>query len=356
MFSKIVLPLIGIGLLIFAVTHMWMVQRSEPPLLPPRQPPRSPFESCIAAHGLVEPQTENISLGSDLAGVVREVHVQVGKKVEAGTPLFRLDDRQLQAELKVRKADLDVTEATLKKLDNSPRPEELPASEAKVHAAEAGLADQEDIFRRTQRLVQDAAITDEELSRRQFALRVAKAKLEQAKAEDNLLRAGTWSAEKAVAVAQHHLAQARVQQTQTELERLVVCAPVDGEILQVNVRPGEYVATPHKEPLIVLGSLQKVHVRVEIDEEDIPRFKQQAKVRASVRGDPQQEFDLFFVRVEPYVVPKRSLTGGNDAERVDTRVLRVIYAIDSQAGPPLYVGQQLDVFIDTASAGRSTNR
>lgn len=51
-----------------------------------------------------------------------------------------------------------------------------------------------------------------------------------------------------------------------------------------------------------------------------------------------------FVRVEPYVVPKKSLTGEN-TERVDTRVLQVIYAIE-RTEYPVYVGQQLDVFID----------
>ena len=50
------------------------------------------------------------------------------------------------------------------------------------------------------------------------------------------------------------------------------------------------------------------------------------------------------MRIELYVVPKKSLTGDN-TERVDTRVLQVIYAIDT-LGRRLFVGQQLDVFID----------
>ena len=51
-----------------------------------------------------------------------------------------------------------------------------------------------------------------------------------------------------------------------------------------------------------------------------------------------------FVRVEPFVIPKHSLTG-ESTERVDTRVLQVIYAIDT-GGRKLFAGQQLDVFID----------
>jgi len=55
-----------------------------------------------------------------------------------------------------------------------------------------------------------------------------------------------------------------------------------------------------------------------------------------------------FVRVEPLVVPKKTLTGEN-TERVDTRVLQVLYAIE-RSDHPVYVGQQLDVFIDEGNA------
>jgi hypothetical protein len=69
------------------------------------------------------------------------------------------------------------------------------------------------------------------------------------------------------------------------------------------------------------------------------------RLRATLKGQPGGDFfPLRFVRIEPYVVPKKSLTGDN-TERVDTRVLQVIYAVDTQ-GKRLFVGQQLDVFID----------
>ena len=45
-----------------------------------------------------------------------------------------------------------------------------------------------------------------------------------------------------------------------------------------------------------------------------------AKATATLRGDPQAKFELNYKRVEPYVVPKKSLTG-DITERVDTRVL-----------------------------------
>jgi hypothetical protein len=115
------------------------------------------------------------------------------------------------------------------------------------------------------------------------------------------------------------------------------------------VRPGEYVAAPSSQALMVLGEVSdRVHVRVDIDEHDIPRFRKGAPARASLRGRPDLSYPLTFVRVEPYVIPKKSLTGDN-TERVDTRVLQVIYALDVK-GRPVYVGQQMDVFIDVGAA------
>ena len=130
-----------------------------------------------------------------------------------------------------------------------------------------------------------------------------------------------------------------------ELDRLVVRALVAGEVLQVKVRPGEYVGTPPNQPLIILGNIETLHVRVDIDEYDIPRFRRDVPATAVPRGNLQVRYPLKFFRVEPFVIPKKSLTGDN-TERVDTRVLQVIYEFDPAGLPPLFVGQQVEVFID----------
>jgi multidrug resistance efflux pump len=343
MFRKYLLPLVSVLLFTFAVIHVVREQQTKPPLAPPVPPARTPFANTVAGAGLVEAQTENISVGSPLPGVVTKVHVAVGARVKVGDPLFELDDRALQAELKVRQAALASAEAQLRKLQEMPRPEEVPPSAARVREAEANLADQEDMRRRAEALAPRGGISDEELNRRRQATRMAKEQLARARAEFDLLKAGAWEPDRAVAYAAVEQAQAQVAQARTELERLVVRALVEGEVLQVNVRPGEFVGAPAGQALVVLGNVGRLHVRVDIDEHDIPRFHPGAPARATLRGNPGREYPLTFVRVEPFVVPKKSLTGDN-TERVDTRVLRVIYAAKS-GGDALYVGQQMDVFI-----------
>jgi multidrug resistance efflux pump len=344
MIRKYGLPLAAIAMLLFAVYHVVRAQQTPPKLEPPVPPARSPFGKGVAGAGLVEAQTENISVGTNLPGIVTEVLVKVGQKVQVGQPLFRLDDRPLKAEWSVRKASLVSAEAQLKKLQNMPRVEEMPALEAKVEEARANLADQLDQAMRARRLAATRAIGAEERNRREQAAAMAREQLRKAEADLALMKAGAWKPDLTVAEAAIEQARAMLKQTETEIARLDVCALQDGQVLQVNVRPGEYVAAQGGQASIVLGKVSSLHVRVDIDEHDIPRFQEGMPAKAMLRGDPQQEFDLEFVRVEPYVIPKKSLTGDN-TERVDTRVLQVIYAVKDTARR-LYVGQQLDVYID----------
>src|SRR5262245_46373308 len=158
MVRKYGLPLAALAMLFFAVYHVVRAQQAPPKLEPPVPPARSPFGRGVAGAGLVEAQTENISVGTNLPGVVTEVLVKVGQKVRKGEPLFRLDDRALKAEWRVRKAALDSAEAQLQKLREMPRKEELPALEAKVAEARANLADQVDQASRARRLYATRAI------------------------------------------------------------------------------------------------------------------------------------------------------------------------------------------------------
>ena len=199
MFTKYLLPALAVISFSFAILQMTKAQQTPATVSPPVDPGKSPFGRQVAGAGIVEPETDNIVVGTHVAGVVKAVHVRVDDRIAAGAPL------------------------------------------------------------------------------------------------------------------------------------------------QVNVRPGEYVGTTPGQAIVALGTVGRLHVRVDVDENDIGRFKPGMKGTASPRGEPNTRYPLAFVRVEPFVIPKKSLTGGN-TERVDTRVLQVIYAIE--ANVPLYVGQQLDVSLD----------
>jgi multidrug efflux pump subunit AcrA (membrane-fusion protein) len=337
-----VMSLAGVGL---AVHTVWSQGQERPAPAPVAQPPRSPFRASVAGSGIIEASTENIAIGTHLPGIVVEVFVKPGDQVKAGDALFRVDDRALRAELRVKETQLGVLRQTLAKMEQSPRPEDVPPAEARVAAAKSQLEDAERLWNLMDGVADKRAVSAEDLSRRHFAYETARARLAEAKAELDLLNAGTWTLELAVQRAQVEAAEAQANQTRTEIERLTVRAPVDAEVLQRNVRPGEYApAGVLDRPLLLLGQTGVLHVRVDVDENDAWRVTPGAKARATLRGNSSLAADLSFVRVEPYVVPKKSLTG-ESTERVDTRVLQVLYSFPRGA-LNAYVGQLVDVNIE----------
>ena len=347
MLIKYVLPVVavaGLGLGVYSVVQARQPMAAAKPLVDPPVRPRE-FRA-IAGAGLIEARMENIPIGSPVPGVVWEVYVKIRQRVHKGDPLFRIDDRSLQAELKVREATLESARATLARQMAAPTTQDIPTAEAAVDEADAKMNDAEINMGRTAQLLQKHAGTKSDFDRDHYAYLGAKASHAKAKADLNRIKL-TWDADKRVAKAAVDQAQAQVDNTRIEIDRLTVRALADGEILQVHVRPGQLAVAVWNEPLIVLGDVRRLHVRVDIDEQDLPLFEVGARGVATLKGMPQVSFPLEFVKVEPYVIPKKSLTGDN-SERVDTRVLQAIYALPDERTVPVFVGQQMDVYIKAA--------
>lgn len=346
---KIVVPLLSLAG--FTLAGFTVVRGNErlPAAAPVAEPATAPFTTKIAGAGLVEAASQNVAVGTPLSGIVAEVPVHPGDTVRQGDLLFRLDSRALGAERAVRAADVAAARAELARLEALPRAEDLPPLRAREAAARAALDEARLRLALAESVTDERAVSVEDRARRRTAVESAEALRADAAAELARLEAGAWAPDLAVARARVAAAESALAAAETELERLSVRAPIDGTVLQVDVRAGEFADTNARDPLLVLGDLARLHVRVDLDESDAWRFVPGAAARAFVRGNPALATDLVFVRVEPYVIPKRSLTG-DPTERVDTRVLQALYAFDAHA-LPVYVGQQMDVYIEAPSSG-----
>lgn len=359
MVRAFVIPLLAIAGIIFAVVTV--VRGSVPPPASPPviEPARAPYESFVAGSGLVEASTENIAIGAPVGAIVARVHARVNDNVKKGDVLFELDTRELQAELLIRQAQLKVAHEQLAKLQAGTRPEQIPPARARVEqtasevvAAQSQLDDVQAQLTRARQMADARAMSEEEVTRRGFAVTTAQARLAQARATDAearaqlaLLEAGTWDADIRVAQSQVDQAKASVDAIGIEIERRSVRSPIDGTVLQSNIRQGEFApAGALSQPLMLVGSINPLHIRVDIDENEAWRVRPGSHATAFARGNKDITTNLTFVRFEPYVVPKRSLTGAS-TERVDTRVLQVIFAFDP-ATMPVFVGQQMDVYIE----------
>jgi multidrug efflux pump subunit AcrA (membrane-fusion protein) len=272
------------------------------------EPSSSPFKEFIAGAGIIESKSQNIAIGTPLPRIVSRVAVKVGDTVKTGTPLFYLDERDTRAELAMKEAD-------------------LAKAIASVNEAKATLNDTQSLENLAESVTDKRAISREELLKRHNSVAIAHAKLD-------------------VAQALVQQAQAGIANSKTTLDRLVVRSPIDGEVLQVNIRAGEFAqAGALNIPLMLVGNIDQLHVRVDIDENDAWRFDKKNKAVAYLRGNRAFKVELELAYLEPFVIPKKSLTG-DSTERVDTRVLQALYSFDRKQ-LPFYIGQQMDVFIET---------
>ncbi len=328
MIRKYLLPFLAVLGVAIAIAMVLQGNRTTPAAPPAVQPAAAPFSSYVFGPGIVEASTENIAVGTPVSGIVAAVYVKWGDLVKSGAPLFKVDARDLEAQLVPANAKVKEVEAQL-----------LPAN-AKVNEAQATLAKAENRLKVGAGLEVGVSISAEELANRRFDAETDRAILASAKAQIEQIQAQIFSAN------------AQVEQLQREIELRTVRAPVSGRILQMKTHPGEYAQTGVlSTPLILLGDDTRLHVRVDIDENDAWKFQPCARAVASVRGNPQLKIPLQYVRTDPAVIPKMTLTG-DTTQRTDTRVLQVIYSFDP-ASLRLYVGQLMDVFIEAAAEGKS---
>jgi HlyD family secretion protein len=303
----LILPIVATACLAYAAISIMKSQPQQVLNEPPQPPPRSDFENTIAAVGLTEPSSESINIGSHLSGVVTEVLVKAGDKISKDQALFIVDHRALdaqrsiaQARIRQAAADANVTQALL---DQARRRLDSVKS----------LSDQR-------------AIAAEELADRASEVVRLEASLASAKA-----------------TTAH--AEAELEAVISDIFRSTITSPIEGSVLQVRIRKGEFIQGGSADgPRLIVGQIDPLFLRANIDEFEIARLKKDANATASPRGNSAKKYALRFVRYEPLVIPKQSLTG-DSTERVDTRVLQAIYQV-LQPDEQLFVGQQMDVFME----------
>ena len=370
----IVIPVLALGG--FALTGLAVARFNTPPKTGPAPiaPPSILFPDRVAGVGIVEPASETILIGAHVGGVVTKVLVQEGSRVEAGAPLVELDARDADARIEIAKAAKVAAAAAVEtararaviaslhvaELRAHPRPEDVAEATALVDARKSALADAAGRLERLMK-VSDRGSTANEQPTLEFAVAFATAQVAEADAKLMRAKAGTYPEDLAVAQAeevaaarevdaltvQTMAADVQIRQAEVARDLLIVRAPIAGTVLRLDTRPGEYrAAGPNAGALLRLGDISTLHVRTDIDELDAWRFHPTGEAVATVRGGSREQVVLRFIRVIPDVAPKKTLTGEN-SERIDTRVVQVIYALEN---PPPFL--QPGMLVDVAVAAK----
>ncbi|MBF0557803.1 MAG: efflux RND transporter periplasmic adaptor subunit [Nitrospirae bacterium] len=356
--NKILLAISVIGIMVGLVSaYIYGIEKK--PLPPAFSPASNPYAKGIYANGMIESYQsngKNINLYPEVSGTIVSIPVSEGERVLKGTPLLVMDDSVQRATTGQLKSQAEAALALWQELKAQPRKENLEIAKAQVELAAAGLKtsqDQLDKLRKSYEL-NPKSVSKNDMDNAGNAVKTAGANLEVAQKQYELTRAGAWIYDIRNQEGQYNALTKAYLAADAMLAKYTIKAPSDAVVLSINASVGSYVSpqgaydtyTQGFTPAIALGSSQNyMAVRCYVDEILVQRLPDATKMLAqmSIRGTDVR-IPLEFVRVQPYVSPKIELSSGR-AERVDVRVLPVIFRFSITGNMKIYPGQLVDVYI-----------
>jgi len=331
----------------------------KPALAPAFDPPSNPYTAGIYAEGIVESAQssgENINVYPEVPGTVVQILVSEGQEVRKGTPLLLVGDSVQRATTEQQKSAANAAHALLEELRAEPRKETLDVAEAQVVSAEAALKTAQDELKKQQAAyeIDPRSVSKDALDNAINAEAAAQANLEVARKQRDLTKAGAWSFDIQNQERQFQSLENSYLSNRNLLDKYALRAPADGVVLSINTVVGNYVSpqggydtyTQGMDPPLVLGTPQKdIQVRCYIDEILVPRLPSPSRMKAqmSIRGS-SVKVPLEYVRTQPFVSPKIELSDERE-ERVDVRVLPIIFKVEKPKDVNLYPGELVDVYI-----------
>jgi HlyD family secretion protein len=356
--NKILFVLSFIGILA-GCAAAYIFGLSKPALAPVFNPVSDPYVSGIYAQGIIESvqaSGENINIYPEIPGTVKQIFVAEGQQVAKGAPLLQIEDSVQRATTEQQESAARAALSTLDELKAEPRKENLDVAEAQVIAAQAAVKNANDQLRK-----QDAAyemdprtVSKDALDSAKNAEAVAQANLDVATKQRDLTKAGAWTFDIRNQQNQYDALEKSYLASSALLAKYTLRAPADGVVLAIGTMDGNYVSpqggyesySQGMTPVVVLGAPQSsLQVRCYVDEILVPKLPPQSKIKGqmSVRGS-NVRVPLDFVRVQPLVSPKIELSDERQ-ERVDVRVLPIIFTVEKPKQVNLYPGELVDVYI-----------
>jgi HlyD family secretion protein len=374
---RVIYAAIGINGLAITATLLFYAGRTPTNELPANAreaPANSSAKSSleiVVAPGSVEPVSEEIEVGAEVSGRLREVRVEEGAAVMRGQVLAVLANGDYEAQLSSARAQivsaesqraaalarLEVARAELRRVVNGARVEERREARAAAEQSAAVKRNAQTEVERRRRLFASGDIAREELERAERDLRVAEAREQElrerfafvnAKArEEDVSRAEAAvrlaEAQVREAEAQINEARARAEEARARLDKTHIRSPITGVVLRRRLQAGESVSLESDQPSIfTLADTSVLRVRVDVDERDVGRVKtgQRAYVTADAYGE--RRFWGRIIRVGQ-VLGKKNIRTEEPTERVDTKILETLVELNAEERLP--AGLRVDAFI-----------
>jgi multidrug resistance efflux pump len=305
----------------------------------------------LGGDGIVEPADRESKVSAAVDGRIQSVEVKEGDRVKAGDILVVLDNDVEKAALLAAERDVAAQRAQLSRTSAGQRHEEIQAAIADAESARARAALSRDSLARTRVLAQGGAATPDELDKAVHQTDIDQKAYEAAEARKSQAVDGARRDDVAIEAAKLEANNARAGQARAEYEQKIVRAPIDGEILQVKIRAGEFFNTKGSDPLVILGDTRVLRVRMDLNERDVARVRAGQKSFALLPAYGDRRFPGHVVEVGRRM-GRKNVRSDDPTERIDTKILEVVCELDTPEG--LVPGLRVTNYIHPDSGGETS--
>jgi multidrug resistance efflux pump len=295
----------------------------------------------VAAPGRVEPVSEEMRLGFDIAGKITEVLVEEGDAVRRDQVLARLWDLDLKAAVAAAEAALAAREAELEKVVAGARSMERKEAQAALAEADAVMRQARLEHERREKLLAGEVLAREEADRAEKDYLVSRQRVEAARQRFRLVDDPSRAEDIKRAWALTDEARATLDRARAYAAKAEIRSPIDGVVLRKHRRAGEMVSVSFDTPVVTVGDIGRLRVRADVDEKDIAKVRQGQRAYLVADAYGERRFWGTVSRVAK-ILGRKNVRTDDPAEKNDTRILETILDLDE---PGLPVGLRLDVFI-----------
>jgi multidrug resistance efflux pump len=307
--------------------------------------PAKPFSRAVS-FGYVDVELGITSLYPLQPGRVKRVLVKENDSVEAGAPLFEMDDTLAKAQLEEAKADLGAAEVELKLARSLPAQHKarvdaqqaaVAAKEHELDAAKAKSAQAARLAERTLGSKEDARVAADTVEALAVGVTAERAKLQGLKAIHP--SGGIERAEQQVAAKKAQLGKAEYA-----VREMTIRAPAKGEVLRVLVTVGETLGPNPRQPAIQFAAAGPRIIRAEVEQEFANRvgLNQTAYIHDDSSSD--RIWTGKVTRISDWYTHRRSQLQ-EPLQFNDVRTLECLITLDPKA-PPLRIGQRVRVMLE----------
>jgi HlyD family secretion protein len=282
-------------------------------------------------------------IAAPFAGALESLHVQRGKQVKEGDPLFWLDSASEKASRDEAERRLAQARANLQDAKTGKRPSEIEAIEAQLKQARAALKLSESEFIRQKALMSIPGATAEMEFERAYAARDQnRQRIMQLDADLKTAQLGLRTDQVIAAEAEVRAREAALAKAEWDFSQKHQSAPKAGLVFDTLYREGEWVAAGR--PVVALLPPQNVKVRAFVPEARIGMIHLGDRVHVMVDGvrDP-------FIGTVSYISPKAEYTPPviYSQESRSKLVFMIEAVFDPVAASNLHPGQPVDVQFGT---------